>query len=190
MAPEQARGKAVDRRADIWAFGVVLYEMLTGRRAFEGDDISDVLAAVLKSDPDWSALPAERRRRSPAAAALPREGSAQAAERDRRRAGSSSTRSTSDPAPVSSRGAPRGVAACLWPAARLHCRGDRVAALPRRPTAADVEAGPVVSPCLALRRQSLSGLDVAISPDGRWSLSLSARPRRRRPSCGCDRSTR
>jgi serine/threonine protein kinase len=46
MAPEQARGKAVDRRADIWAFGVVLYEMLTGRRAFEGEEISDVLAAV------------------------------------------------------------------------------------------------------------------------------------------------
>ena len=58
MAPEQARGKAVDKRADIWAFGVVLYEMLTGRRAFHGDDISDVLASVLKSDPDWAAVPA------------------------------------------------------------------------------------------------------------------------------------
>jgi len=58
MAPEQARGKPVDRRADIWAFGAVLYEMLTGRRAFPGDDVSEVLAAVLKSDPDLSALPA------------------------------------------------------------------------------------------------------------------------------------
>jgi eukaryotic-like serine/threonine-protein kinase len=58
MAPEQARGKVVDRRADIWAFGVVLYEMLTGRRAFPGDDITDVLAAVLTRDPDPSALPA------------------------------------------------------------------------------------------------------------------------------------
>jgi Tol biopolymer transport system component len=58
MAPEQARGKPVDRRADIWAFGVVLYEMLTGRRAFPGADISDVLAAVLKSEPDWAAIPA------------------------------------------------------------------------------------------------------------------------------------
>ena len=58
MAPEQARGKAVDRRADIWAFGVVLYEMLTGRRLFSGEDSSDVLAAVLRQDVDWTALPA------------------------------------------------------------------------------------------------------------------------------------
>ena len=48
MAPEQARGKPVDRRADIWAFGVVLFEMLTGRRAFDGDDVSDVLASVVE----------------------------------------------------------------------------------------------------------------------------------------------
>ena len=57
MAPEQARGKAVDRRADVWAFGVVLYEMLTGRRLFPGDEASDVLAAVLTKEPDWRALP-------------------------------------------------------------------------------------------------------------------------------------
>jgi hypothetical protein len=58
MAPEQAKGKPVDRRADIWAFGCVLYEMLAGHRAFEGDDISTTLAAVLLKDPEWSALPA------------------------------------------------------------------------------------------------------------------------------------
>ena len=57
MAPEQAKGKAVDRRADIWAFGVVLYEMLTGRRAFDGEDVSTTLAAVLMKDPEWNALP-------------------------------------------------------------------------------------------------------------------------------------
>ena len=57
MAPEQAKGKAVNKRADIWAFGVVLYEMLTGKRAFEGDDVSEVMASVLKSEPDWRAVP-------------------------------------------------------------------------------------------------------------------------------------
>jgi Tol biopolymer transport system component len=58
MAPEQARGRTVDKRADIWAFGVVVFEMLTGRRAFGGDDISLTLASVLTKEPEWSALPA------------------------------------------------------------------------------------------------------------------------------------
>jgi serine/threonine protein kinase len=57
MAPEQAKGRSVDKRADIWAFGVVLYEMLTGQRAFKGDDVSDIIASVLKDAPDFSALP-------------------------------------------------------------------------------------------------------------------------------------
>ncbi len=57
MSPEQARGRTVDRRADIWAFGVVLYEMLTGRRLFDGETVSDLLASVLKTEPDWSTLP-------------------------------------------------------------------------------------------------------------------------------------
>ena len=51
MSPEQARGKPVDKRSDVWAFGCVLFEMLTGRRAFEGEDISDTLANVLKRSP-------------------------------------------------------------------------------------------------------------------------------------------
>ena len=56
MSPEQARGQVVDRRTDIWAFGCCLYECLTGRRAFEGSTVTDILAAVLDKDPDWSAL--------------------------------------------------------------------------------------------------------------------------------------
>jgi hypothetical protein len=58
MSPEQARGKPADRRADVWAFGCVLFEMLTSQRAFDGDDTSDVLALVLTKEPDWNALPA------------------------------------------------------------------------------------------------------------------------------------
>jgi serine/threonine-protein kinase len=57
MSPEQARGKATDKRSDVWAFGCVLYEMIAGRRAFEGEDITDTIAAVVRGDPDWSALP-------------------------------------------------------------------------------------------------------------------------------------
>jgi serine/threonine-protein kinase len=57
MAPEQARGKAIDRRADIWAFGCLLYEMLTARRPFAGDTVTDVLSAIVSAEPDWSALP-------------------------------------------------------------------------------------------------------------------------------------
>ena len=58
MSPEQARGKAVDKRTDIWAFGCVLYELLTGKSAFDGEDITEIFAAVVKSEPDWSRLPA------------------------------------------------------------------------------------------------------------------------------------
>ena len=58
MSPEQAKGKPVDKRADIWAFGVVLYEMLTGKRLFKSEDVSDTLAAVLREEVNWAALPA------------------------------------------------------------------------------------------------------------------------------------
>jgi serine/threonine-protein kinase len=57
MAPEQARGKSVDRRADIWSFGVILYEILTGRQLFSGETVSDSLASVITKQPDWNALP-------------------------------------------------------------------------------------------------------------------------------------
>jgi serine/threonine-protein kinase len=57
MSPEQAKGKAVDKRTDIWAFGCVLFEMLTGKMAFPGDNITEILAAVVRGEPDWSALP-------------------------------------------------------------------------------------------------------------------------------------
>jgi len=59
MSPEQAKGRPADKRSDIWAFGCVLYEMLTGKRAFEGDHVSETIAAVLKADPSWTALPSD-----------------------------------------------------------------------------------------------------------------------------------
>src|SRR5262245_7184532 len=78
MSPEQAKGRPADKRSDVWAFGCVLYEMLTGKRPFEGEDVSDTLAAVLRADPDWHALPM---RLSPSVALLVR----RCLERDRRR---------------------------------------------------------------------------------------------------------
>jgi serine/threonine-protein kinase len=58
MSPEQARGRAVDKRTDIWSFGCVLYECLAGRQAFEGETVSDLVARILQTEPDWNALPA------------------------------------------------------------------------------------------------------------------------------------
>ena len=87
MSPEQARGKAVDKRADIWAFGGVLFEMLTGKRAFAGEDLTDTLAAVVKLDPRWDAIgagvPARVRQ---VLARVPPEGSEAARASHRRRA--------------------------------------------------------------------------------------------------------
>ncbi len=84
MSPEQARGLAVDKRTDIWAFGCVLYEMLTGRVTFAGDTASDSIAKILNCEPDWSALPTT----TPASIrrllrALPHQGPKEAPERYR-----------------------------------------------------------------------------------------------------------
>ncbi len=57
MSPEQAKGKAIDKRSDIFSFGLVLFEMLTGTKAFAGEDVSDVLASIMKLEPDWKAVP-------------------------------------------------------------------------------------------------------------------------------------
>lgn len=62
MSPEQARGLALDKRTEIWAFGCVLFEMLAGRMAFPGKTISDTIAAILEREPEWAALPAQTRR--------------------------------------------------------------------------------------------------------------------------------
>ena len=87
MSPEQARGQAVDKRTDIWAFGCVLFEMLAGRRAFDGDTMSDTFVGILEREPDWDALPAETPASDPhATRAVSAQRSAEAAARHRRRA--------------------------------------------------------------------------------------------------------
>src|SRR5262249_46917187 len=58
-SPEQAKGRPADKRSDIWAFGCVVYEMLTGKRAFDGEDATEVIAAVVRGEPDWTRLPAD-----------------------------------------------------------------------------------------------------------------------------------
>ena len=79
MSPEQAKGKAVDKRTDIWAFGCVLYELLTGKAAFQGEDVGDILAEVVKAEPDWSRLPGSYPHRDPhTVASLPAERQASA----------------------------------------------------------------------------------------------------------------
>ena len=86
MSPEQARGQSVDKRTDIWAFGCTLYEMLSGRRAFSGDTISDTIAAILEREVDWSALPPDTPPACPSLdETLSRTGSAAAAARPRGR---------------------------------------------------------------------------------------------------------
>ena len=86
MSPEQARGKDVDKRADIWAFGCVLYEMLTGRVTFAGDTAADIVGKILEREPDWSALPAATPpTRSTTVAPVPGEGSEAAPEGYRQR---------------------------------------------------------------------------------------------------------
>ena len=86
MSPEQARGHAVDQRTDIWAFGVILFEMLTGQRVFEGDTVSDKLASILKSEPPWDTLPKNTPPRIRELLGLPGQTPARSYERHRRRA--------------------------------------------------------------------------------------------------------
>jgi len=172
MAPEQARGKPVDRRADIWAFGCVVFEMLTGRHAFDGDEISDVLASVLKSEPAWSAIPADTP--APLRRLLRR-----CLEKDPRKRLSSigdarleldeqeAPVSPASHAPAAARPGPGGVRPYLWPAIALV---SIVAAVllalnrPREPEAAPLRRFSLLAPPGAALYPDSTG--VAISPDG------------------------
>ncbi len=129
MSPEQARGQVVDKRADIWAFGCVLYEMLTGRVAFAGETVSDTIGKILEREPDWSALPAATpRSHSTALAPLPREGSEAAPERHRRRQDRDRRDRRSAAGHFRSGG---GAARSVHRPARRGCRGSRSSRSPR-----------------------------------------------------------
>jgi serine/threonine-protein kinase len=181
MAPEQARGKAVDRRADVWAFGVVFYEMLTGQRAFKGEDVSDTLASVLARDADLAALPASTPR--PVLRLI-----AQCLERDpktRIRAIGDAVRRLSDdlaekpesvrPAGRAGRVRPLGRVATL---AAVLLTGAALGWFVRNP---NDNGGPVrmlVAPIEAMNvgRSDLSVL--AVAPDGSYLIYAAGRPRR------------
>jgi Tol biopolymer transport system component len=170
MSPEQARGKSVDKRTDIWAFGAVLYELLTGKPAFHGEDITEILASVVKSEPDWTSLPAnispsirvllqrclrkDRRQRTPDAATIRIEiEDAIAAPKD-----SGATKG----APASTSKLPWAVAAALVIIAAVMAfswwRSTRP--VERAQVRLDVDLGPDVS------LGSPRGTDAILSPDG------------------------
>ncbi len=166
MSPEQARGKAVDRRADIWAFGVVLYEMLTGRRLFQGETVSDTLAAVLKTDPDWASLPTGT---PDAVRALLRRCLAREPKQRLRDIGEARIAvddlgaHLEEPAGAPAARQPNRLSALLALALALATIGLAWATLTRRPAA---EARVVKLSLLPPEKTSFAG--VAVSPDGRW----------------------
>ena len=177
MSPEQARGNPVDRRSDIWAFGAVLYEMLTGRRAFDGEHATDVLGAVVRLDPDWNALP---RAVPPAIRAL-LQGCLQK-DRARRVADISTARfvigagsslagpPTAVPGPA--RRWPIGLAAAAALLALVS--GGWLSALYRAEPAA--VARYTVTPAADQQLVQAIGVDIALSPDGSWMVYVGAAP--------------
>jgi eukaryotic-like serine/threonine-protein kinase len=174
MAPEQARGRMVDKRADIWAFGCVLYEMLTGRRAFRGEDVTEILTSVMRDTPDWQSLPAD----TPASIRrlLPR-----CLERDPKRRlrdigdaiheiDAAAQPDTSTVASASASSRPRWLGPVLWTALGATAAGLFAIATSgaRSPAAApSISRMTIVPPAEAPLRPDGSSPDLAISPDGR-----------------------
>jgi serine/threonine-protein kinase len=183
MAPEQARGRAVDKRADIWAFGCVLFEMLTARRAFDGGDVTDVLASVIKTDPDWDALPPD----VPAAVRMTIRRCLTKDPAQRMRdigdvrlalsgAFQTDTPSTVSLAPVGrrfSRTVAIGAAAGVVAAAGVAAAATWLATRPAPPLVARMA---ILHPDAAARFGGAAGTDVVITPDGRHVVYTAGPP--------------
>jgi serine/threonine-protein kinase len=177
MSPEQARGEVVDRRSDIWAFGAVLYEMLTGRRPFDGEHRTDVMAAVVRLEPDWSALPPDL---PPAIQALLQ--GCLAKDRSRRVADISTARFVIDRASSFATAAPAASRTTRrWPIA-LAAGTALIAILSlaflwtlSRPAPATVTRY-TVTPDEDHAVVNASGVDVALSPDGSWMVYVGRAP--------------
>jgi len=168
MSPEQARGRTADKRSDVWAFGCVLYEMLTGTRPFKGEEVTDTLAAVLKSDPDWNSLPPS----VPPSVRSLLEGCLEKNHRDRIRDISTALFVLRHPTPVTLSPMPiRALATRRWATwLLLACAGAAIGALgtialrPRpQPSAAPVAR---LGVAIAGAQLTLSRRAIAISPDG------------------------
>ncbi|HET9361719.1 MAG TPA: protein kinase [Vicinamibacterales bacterium] len=183
MSPEQARGKTVDKRADIWAFGVVLYEMLTGHRAFGGDEMSDVFASVLAREPDVALLPKDLPEsiRQVLRVCLQKDPKLRARDIGDVKLVMAGTFESVAPAPVVSDTLPRRASpwrAAAWIAASAIIGGAAVGAAlwaltprPATPIARfllDTPAGP------ALAFGGAAATDIAITPDGTRVLYLAA----------------
>src|SRR5262245_28813301 len=178
MAPEQARGKAVDRRVDLWALGCVLYEMLTAARAFDGETVTDLLSAVVSKEPDWSRLPPAT---SPAVERLLRRCLRKDLRARLQSAGDARVEldealaAPGDPTPSASAASTghRWLSALAFTAAGMVIGSAAIALLrPRTPPAADP---PAMRYSIQLP-SSLRPLSAAVSPDGRWIVASALGP--------------
>ncbi len=186
MSPEQARGKPVDKRADIWAFGVVLFEMLTGESLFTGETVSDTLASILKEEPDWTLLPVDTPRKLSDLLHRCLRMDVRNRLHDIGDARIEIEEALSEPALSADTGAPRGRSWTAWFGWIAAAAALVLAGILARPTVDPVTESPLTRFGISLPGEApLALLDVPIlglSPDGRQLAFTSVDPSSGRPS--------